>query len=96
MASPPAPMPCSCRSTAVTAGRRRWIRCSGPLWRPARRRRVWLVETRAWESDPGGLLRRWLVNHGRAIDQQTWPGMELRLFEVPGESGGAADPKLEA
>jgi len=43
--------------------------------------RVWLVETRTWESDPDGELRQVLDDRAVVADHQQWPGVEIRRYD---------------
>jgi len=59
--------------------------------KPSRGRRVWLLEFRSWESDPGGALRRWLDGNGEALFAGDWPGVALREHAIRGgEDAGTA------
>ena len=46
--------------------------------------RIWLFASRAYHSDPQGLIVGWLEGHLCRKAVQAWPGVELRLYVQPG------------
>jgi hypothetical protein len=41
---------------------------------------VWLIEYRAWESDPNHILQKTLDRLGRIQEVHSWPGVSLRIY----------------
>jgi hypothetical protein len=55
-------------------------------------KQVWLLEFRAWESDPKGLVRQRLDRLGKLGSQETWPGTTLRQYTIAGNSAEPPGP----
>lgn len=45
-------------------------------------RRIWLIEYRPWETDPGGSVPRLIAAQSRFQQQYHWPGVSLRLYRT--------------
>jgi hypothetical protein len=45
--------------------------------------RLWLVEIRAWETDPQARVKAGLENLARPGDHKTFPGVEIYSYQVP-------------
>jgi 4-amino-4-deoxy-L-arabinose transferase-like glycosyltransferase len=55
---------------------------------------IWLLEYRAWESDPDHVLRKTLNGLGRVQAVHSWPGVSLRIYSR-GPSAAALESQLQ-
>jgi hypothetical protein len=58
--------------------------------------RVWLFVSRAYHSDPEGLIAHWLGRRLCLRALAKWPGVELRLYVQPGGTRDCAEAELRA
>jgi hypothetical protein len=58
--------------------------------------RVWLFVSRAYHSDPEGLIAHWLDRRLCLRALAKWPGVELRLYVQPGGTRDCAEAELRA
>jgi len=45
-------------------------------------RRLWFVESRPWFADPGRRIPAYLERSFRRVDEQSFPGVRVSLFEL--------------
>jgi 4-amino-4-deoxy-L-arabinose transferase-like glycosyltransferase len=58
--------------------------------------RIWLFASRAYHSDPEGLVAQWLDRRLCRRTLQKWPGVELRLYVQPGVGRDCPDAGTRA
>jgi hypothetical protein len=54
-------------------------------------KRLWLVQVREWERDPQGLTQRVLQSRFGLLDEESFPGVRVSLFDLEEPRGNVGD-----